>query len=192
MMAIEAARLAGPLAVAGSAALAVYLLFGVKTANNVAISHLAATDKASYWRFGSSLTVLGGLLVIFGVGWLSPTYGLGYTGDILFVLIFVAVFVSAWVPVGRGAFSLWIHRLAGYGLAALMLILVTMLAANQNLSSPSRAVSKLAFIEMAVSWLLVIISVIYRSRKLVPYFLQLELAYAVVAELTLLAVAIWR
>lgn len=185
-------RWLGPVALLVSLALAYYLLVMVPTPNNEPISYLATHDDKTRRTSGWYLGLTGWLLFAFGVGWLVPHYALGLYGQVSWALILLCLLGVATVPVKRSRWATNLHRLMGYGLSVLMMLVAFELASSHAITLGLAWVCLGAGIAMGAIWMVFVLLLTTRLRALNGYFLHFELAYVGIAELMLLAASVWH
>jgi len=158
-----------------------YMLVRWRGTNDMSMSMHAASAREAYVLFGSVLTLSGGLLYWFMLGWFVPHLGLGPGFVAVLTAAIGGMLVAAWVPDTAG-WKRRVHRWCAYGMAVLLMPLAALIVADPAVAIGARVVGA-----VCVTYMLVSLALVTQFGKMKRHYLPLQVAYVVAFEVTVLA-----
>lgn len=143
------------------------------------ISYHSARHRKAFLTYGSLISLSLLLLFVFGMGWLRPHYGLPLVFGVFYIITVGCFSIATWIPVTgkRGKLH---DRLAGIATLSMVPILATV-SLSQQISTSARIVAALGVIVLGLLF------VAFKATK--GYHLVIQVAYFLVFDITLVAVA---
>ena len=153
---------------------------------HVSISQHAAMKTWTYWIFGLSLSLFGGIFLFFLQTSFSETVGMPQYLTFLYPVIWIFLFGTAWVPdTGKGKLSKT-HQIAGLSIALWMTIIMANLPFAKNVPMFVRFVTIVISLWYAYTWYLFFFVKKSRQNFLVYQTINVVSLFTVIVAISLL------